>query len=118
MAKTSVLTMSVQFVGDGVNESYSITATNPVTNVSAPGGGPLLYALASGPNVIPVPPGSISMVIVPPTNSVIALTLKGISGDTGFSLTANLPSMMAIPPNTASVLIAAGAPENVSILWL
>jgi hypothetical protein len=118
MAKTSVLSMAVQIVGDGVNETYNIVAVNPVVNPAAPGGGPLLYALITGANTIPVPPGSISMVIAPPPASVVALTLKGLTGDTGFPLAPNLPAMLPLPTGTLTVLIDAAAPENVSILWL
>jgi hypothetical protein len=118
MAKTSTLSMSVQIVGDGVNEGFNIMASSPVVNPAAPGGGPLLYPLILGANIIPVPPGTISMILIPPANSLVGLTLKGLTGDTGFVLQGNLPAMLPLPLGTLDVLIAATAPENVSILWL
>jgi hypothetical protein len=114
----SVLQMLVQISGNGVSEVYNLTGANPVVNTASPGGGPILTSLVLGNNTLTVPPGCIGMIIIPPSNSTVAKAVKGITGDTGFSISPNLPSMLTLPTGTLTAIVNASGPEVVSILWL
>lgn len=117
MAKTATTSISVLVTGDGVNESY-IPPTAPLTNAAAPAGGPLSVALSSGDNTLTVPPGAQGFIFVPPSSSIVVKKLKGVGGDTGFTLNAALPSVVSLPSGTATVLINAASSETVSIHWI
>jgi len=117
MAIVSTLAMTVTVSGNGISETYNLMAVNPVVNTNAPGGGPVLTALVSGPNELTVPPNTMIMYIIPTSTSTVILTLKGITGDTGFTLAPGLIAMLPIPSGTTSVLVNASAAVNVSILF-
>jgi hypothetical protein len=117
MAKTSTTTITVEIGGDGVDQTYE-PAGSPITNTSAPSGGPMPYVLSSGDNTISVPSGSVGFVIVPSTASTVVKKLKGGAGDTGFTIRASAPSVVSMPNSTSSILINASAGETVSIQWL
>lgn len=117
MAKTATTSISVLVTGDGVNESF-IPPTAPLVNAAAPAGGPLSVALASGDNTLTVPPGAQGFIFVPPSSSVVAKKLKGIGGDTGFSLSPTNPSVIMLVAGASTVLINAGSAETVSIHWI
>ncbi len=117
MAKVATTSISVAVAGDGVAETFT-PATSPIINTAAPAGGPLSVALTSGDNTLTVPPGSQGLVLVPPSSSVVAKKLKGVGGDTGFTLSATLPSVLMLPPGTATVLINAASSETVLIHWV
>lgn len=118
MAKIATVFLSIQIVGDGLNETFNISGTDPIVNPAAPGGGPLAYALLTGDNTIPVPPGTLAWLLVPPANSTIAKKLKGVGGDTGYPLLPNLPALMTVAVGATSILINVSASENVSIHWI
>jgi hypothetical protein len=114
MAKTAVLTMSVQISGDGVNETYNLMAATPFVNSNAPGGGPVLTARD---NPLTVPPNTLMMFIQPLATSTVVLKLKGIAGDMGFTLGVGQVAMVPLPPGTTQVLLNASLAVNVSILY-
>lgn len=117
MAKTATTTISVLVTGDGVNESYQ-PPTQPLINANAPAGGPLSVALSSGDNTLTVPPGAQGFILVPPSSSVVAKKLKGIGGDTGFTLSPTNPTVISLPAGASTVLLNAGSAETVSIHWI
>lgn len=117
MAKTATTSISVLVTGDGVNETFQ-PPTQPIVNAAAPAGGPISVALASGDNTLTVPPGAQGLIFVPPSASVVVKKLKGVGGDTGFTLSATLPSVLMLPAGTATVLINAASSETVSIHWI
>jgi hypothetical protein len=76
-------------------------------------GGTVDTVLASGANTINVPTGATYAIIQPPTGNSIAVTLKGVTGDTGVKLHLTAPTCIAIDPTTATfVLTAASAFSN------
>lgn len=117
MAKTATTSISVLVTGDGVNESF-IPPTAPMVNAAAPAGGPLSVALSSGDNTLTVPPGAQGLIFVPPSSSVVVKKLKGIGGDTGFTISPTLPSILMLPAGASTVLINAASSETVSIHWI
>lgn len=117
MAKTSTTSLSVAVSGDGVSETY-VPATAPIVNAAAPAGGPLSVALTTGDNTLTVPPGAQGFLLVPPSASAVAKKLKGVGGDTGFSLSMTLPSLLMLPTGASTVLINAASSETVQIHWI
>lgn len=74
--------------------------------------------LASGANTITVPTWAAGCIIIPPTTNAVALTLKGVTGDTGILLSLTLPSLVMFPatPSASFVITAASlttAPTSV-----
>lgn len=114
MAKTSVVSMSLNATGDGINMSF---APAQVSNQ----GSPALHepvALSSGANTIQVPAGTQYVFIVPPTNSTIAKTLKGVTGDTGILLGNANPSMFALASGQTSFVLNAAGSETIEIYFV
>lgn len=117
MAKTATTSISVLVTGDGVNETFQ-PPTQPIVNSAAPAGGPISVALTSGDNTLTVPPGAQGFLFVPPSSSVVVKKLKGIGGDTGFTISAALPQVIMLPSGASTVLINAASSETVSIHWI
>jgi hypothetical protein len=65
--------------------------------------------LASGANTVTVPTWAVGCIITPPTSNTVALTLKGVTGDTGILIGLNAPLMLSFPatPPTSFVITAA-----------
>jgi hypothetical protein len=116
MAKQSQVIIQIIVTGDGMNETYQLPI---ITNPAAPGGGPLAYALLGAFNVIPIPPGATGVIIVPSSSSAVTKTLKGITGDTGQTISPNAPTYIGFTsPAPANLNITASAPETVSLQWV
>lgn len=109
--------MSVTLNGDGVTTTY-VPAAFPWSNATAPEGIPISVALSSGNNSLVVPSGTLAMLIEPPAASVVAKVLKGITGDTGFAISPNVPSFISLPASTTTVILNAASGETVNISWL
>jgi hypothetical protein len=65
--------------------------------------------LASGANTITVPSWAAFAIIIPPTANAVALTLKGVTGDTGILIDLTSPSLLNFPatPPASFVITAA-----------
>ena len=65
---------------------------------------------ASGANTIAIPTWAKGMLIEPNTINAVALTLKGITGDTGVTLSPTTPTLVTFPASPqANFVITAGA---------
>lgn len=117
MAKKSSLSMTVTVAGDGVNTTYNPVGT-PIVNLAAPAGGPLSVALTTGDNTLAVPAGAVALLVVPDPASVVVKKLKGVGGDTGFTIAPASPSLLGLPSSAVSVLLNASAGETITIEWL
>jgi hypothetical protein len=71
----------------------------------------LTILFASGANTIAVPPWSEFCLIQPGTGSVIALTLKGVTGDTGIPIGLSKPTLLSFVDDAtpASFVITAAS---------
>ena len=70
----------------------------------------LPVALASGANTITVPTGATGVIVIPPVANTVALTLKGIAGDTGIPLSLTQPSVLTFPASPpASIVVNAAS---------
>lgn len=63
--------------------------------------------LATGSNSVTIPSGSEGIIFVPPSTNTVALTLKGVTGDTGVLLHATNPSIIAVSSSTTVCVISA-----------
>lgn len=114
MAKTVTTVTSVSLSGDGFGGAPFFSESVDNTSGNAPGS----IALAAGFNSIPVPATSIGVVIVPPPGSVVTLTLKGVTGDTGVGIAAAASSHLAwTAGQMANLGITASAPVTVELIW-
>lgn len=116
MSKTATVAgTSVTVTGDGVGMVYTIPGL-PSVNTLAPD--PIQdIAMTSGANTVTVPSGAQYVVIVPPSGSVITMTLKGDAGDTGVHLATNRPSLMALASNAATFVLTLSSGQNVQLCW-
>jgi len=57
----------------------------------------LNVVLAEGDNLVAVPSWSVGVLIQPAAGNAVAMTLKGISGDTGTPLALTAPSLVSFP---------------------
>jgi len=116
MATTSQRTGAITFSGD-VNAQISLaTVTNPL----APGDIDL-FALSTGANTMTLPTGGSTptgAIIIPPPGNTVALTLKGVGGDTGIALSKVDPAIITFdnPPPVSFVINAANV-VNLRVIW-
>ena len=116
MAVSASRSVSVTFTGD-VSATHS-----PAVAVNAQSPGTLeLLAAAVGFNAIPVPlAGAVptALTIIPPAGNTNALTLKGVTGDTGIRLHNTDPTVIALDPTVTSIGITVGtAITNLRLVW-
>lgn len=119
MSKTMILTVSVAISGDGTTGGWA--PKTAITNANAPSGGTEPQTLTSGNNTIAVPTNARGFIYAPPVGSVVAKTLKGVSGDTGLSMGRAQPFIYLFdetvaPP--ANIVINAASGETGDLLWL
>lgn len=75
-------------------------------------------ALVNGANTLTPPTGTLFVILIPPTNSAITKTLKGVSGDTGIPLVTNLPSFLSLVASPGTFVITANGAETLDVYWL
>lgn len=113
MSTLSNRQITVSFTGD---VTFPLLA-NAAPNATSPGETQLI-SLALGANTIAVPPGSTGLTITKPASNATALTLKGVSGDTGIPLHLTDPDSISLNPGQSSiVLTAAAAVSGIRLTW-
>ena len=99
------------------NRSVTITQSSDVeysqefdavTNASGSGTNELT-SLSSGNNTITVPSGAIAVTIIKALTNTVALTLKGVNGDTGIALSLTDPDSISLASVSTFVLNAASS---------
>jgi hypothetical protein len=91
----------------------------PATENTAAPGLVTNHTLASGNNTITVPTGFTvkAATIVPQEDNAVALTLKGVGGDTGIVISSTAPTSIGFETAPANFVINAGAGVTVRIVW-
>lgn len=112
MAVSSNRSVSITMTGD-VEYSQSFSAS---TNASGSGQNQLIN-LSSGANTITVPSGAIGVTIIPPSTNAVAITLKGVSGDTGIALALTGPCSLSLASVSTFVLNAASSITGVRLIY-
>lgn len=110
MAKSAVVTLNVSTYGDGLNESYSIPV---LTNTASPAKDEA-FTFAAGFNSLAVPTGAKVLII---TESTADLTLKGITGDTGYVLPLGFPAEIPIKSGVTTIGITAVGTPTANLKW-
>ena len=116
MATQSARTQTIVFTGDVTATQTNAAAQNP----NSPGVNEL-KSLASGANTITPPTGGstpVAVTIIPPAGNTVALTLKGIAGDTGIAIHLTDPTTIGLAAGVSSfVLNAASTINGVRFMW-
>ena len=110
-SRTSTIVYTGDIVGTQIAQAQQ--------NSNSPGQTQLI-ALVLGANTITVPTaGSIptAVTIEPQAGNAIALTLKGVSGDTGIAIHNTDPTIIALAPTVVSFVINAASALNIRLLW-
>jgi hypothetical protein len=112
MAVTSLRRLILQLTGDVTSEIIRESE-----NAASPGDVDLV-TLSSGANTITPPANAQAVMIIPPDNNTIVITLKGIAGDTGVELHKTQTSVIALNnAATTFVLNAAAQIQGVRLCW-
>lgn len=116
MAVTATRVETITFTGD-------VTATQTVSaasNAASPGQIQIV-TLASGANTITAPTGGSTprcLTVVPPAGNTNALTLKGVTGDTGVTLGLTDPFSVTLAAGFTTLCLTAGASTaGVRLIW-
>lgn len=116
MAVSSTRTIAIVYTGDVVGSEAPAAATN-----TASPGQIQIITLASGNNTITVPSGGstpVACTIVKPSTNTTAITLKGVTGDTGIRLHDTDPDVVSINSSVTSFVLNAGAEIiGVRLFW-
>jgi hypothetical protein len=116
MAATSQRAITITYSGDVGGVQDIEAAENDTSPASI-----VLITLSSGANTITVPSGGstpTACTIELPSDNTVAVTLKGVTGDTGILLHLTDPTSIAIDPSVTSfVLTAGGTITGVRVFW-
>lgn len=116
MSVTSNLTVNIVFTGDASGTEVITAAEN-----TASPGSIQIVTLASGFNSISVPSGGTTptgLTILPPSGNQTAITLKGITGDTGLRIHNTNPTLVSVDPSVTTIgLTAASIVTGVRLYW-
>lgn len=115
MPTTANWTATLTCTGDDTSVKTQVAAAN-VTSPSQD----QFVNLASGANTLtaPVAAAPTRLTIIPPAGNTVALTLKGVTGDTGVTIHKTDPTSVAVDPAIVSVcLTAANTVNGVRVLW-
>ncbi len=104
MSSTGTVTINAVLSGLPTGSKSMNFSYGPLTGVVAE---TLDQALSSGNNIVTVPTGATWMFIQPPASNSVQLTLKGVSGDTGFALDLTRVTVLPLPAGTTSVILNA-----------
>lgn len=115
MAAAATRTITIVYSGDAIGTQSLAAASNAASPAQM-----TCQDLSSGFNQIDVPSGGtpVSVTIVPPTGNTTSITLKGVTGDTGFRLHDTDPSSISLYSSVTSIgLTTGGAISNVRFFW-
>jgi len=112
--------MATSNVGIKVNFSGAITygqQFDAAANTLSPASNEI-KDLASGANTIDVPSDATGVTLIPPTGNAVAITLKGISGDTGIALHLTNPTFISLGSSVTSFVLTTGdVIDGFRLIW-
>lgn len=117
MAVNALRTVTINLSGDVISDKIYSAAQNGVSPGSI-----TLHSLAAGANTITVPLMTGITVkgatIIPPAGNLQSIILKGVTGDTGVTLSNVDPTSIAFETAPANfVLTAGGIINSLRIIW-
>ena len=116
MSKTATVDIVVNVQGDGTNESWRLSTYAPISLTDSPGTR-VSIALSAGFNSIPLMLSADGgkpnyFLALPPSTSTNVKTLKGVTGDTGKSFTAQ-PFLIPIQSTDTAIGITSTTNETI-----
>jgi hypothetical protein len=102
MGVTSGRSVAIEFTGP-----VEFSQTFEALQVSTGSGQIQQVTLSSGNNTITVPSGAVAVTIIFPEDNTVAVTLKGVNGDTGIALSLTDPTSIGLASVSTFVLSAA-----------
>lgn len=117
MAVNAARTITINLTGDVISDKIYSAAQNAVSPGSI-----TIHTLAGGNNTITVPTVTGFTVkaatIIPPSGNTQTLTLKGVAGDTGLTISKVDPTSIGFETAPATfVLNAGGTIDGLRIIW-
>ena len=114
MSTTSNTTVITTFTGDVEGTEIIADASNLTS-----AGQTQYLNLVAGFNSITIPSNAQSVTIYPPATNTVAITLKGVTGDTGISLSpVNSIKLPVVPGTTVfGLTIGTGGINQVLFVW-
>ena len=111
----STVSLTFSYGGNTPGTVLSFTVTNPYSVLYDE-----LKTLASGANTIAVPDKAGGVWIVPPASNAVAMTLKGVTGDTGISLHLTSPTFItfAVATSRTFCLTAGATLTDIKFVWV
>lgn len=114
MSVTSYRVIGIGLFGDVDAPNLAYAAAQ---NLTSPGSIQVAN-LISGANTITVPSGATAVTLVPPAANAVAMTLKGLTGDTGVGIHLTDPTSLGLSSGVTSfVVTAASAITNFRMVW-
>lgn len=111
MAISATRNIAIGFSGDASGNELFTAGVN-----TASPGAMQPVALSSGNNTITPPTGAAACTITKPAGNTVALTLKGVAGDTGIALHLTDPDSISLAGATSFVINAAST-VTVRLTW-
>lgn len=111
------MSMIVNISGTSADVAPGTQQVNINITIATPVGQVLKQALASGLNTITIPTGTSLIMVQLPVGNAVAVTLKGVTGDTGIPILET--GVIAFQPkstDTTFVLTAGGAIATLSTI--
>jgi len=117
MAVNAARTITINFTGDVIGDKIFAAAQNALSP-----GAITVHDLAIGANTIVVPLSVgitvKGMTIIPPAGNAQSIILKGVTGDTGITLSKTDPTSIAFEAAPVNfVLTAGGVISGLRIVW-
>ena len=116
MATTASRSTTITLTGDVIATEILYAAGNPTSP-----GQLQITNLASGANTLTAPTSGttpVALTIITPAGNATALTLKGVTGDTGVVMHLTDPTTIALAASFTSLcLTAGGAITGVRLIW-
>lgn len=112
MATTADRRIALTFTGE-IEYAQNFDAVQAITSPAVNE----LVVLTTGANTITVPTGSVAVTIIPPAGNTVALTLKGVSGDTGIALALASPTSIGLATGVVNFVINAASGVTVRFIY-
>lgn len=108
---------STRSITTGMSEDITFSRIDSAaSNATAPGQVEK-KDLTTGANTITAPSGAKGVTMKPPSGNTQALTLKGVSGDTGIAIHKTDPTSLGLDSVTTFVINAAGSVTGMVFVW-
>jgi hypothetical protein len=108
------VSIAISANGVGLNLTWS---SGTMGNGNSPGKHDQI-ALSSGANTLTPPANAVFAVLVPPANSTITKTFKGVTGDTGYQFNVGMPALIPLASAPGTFVITASGSEQLDVYWI